>query len=258
MQWIPGTINSMQAAATLTWLLIAVASGTSSTGEARRPGLPGCEPWPACVLEAGGVAVTASDERPPSIVRLRDPDERPPSVVRLRDPGERFPVVRLTAIRPSLVVPDSVQGLFEYSDGYSTRLDIHRVASYATLPLFLAQVVIGEVLLRNVGDQPAWAKYAHGPLAGALGGLFVVNTVTGGLNLLEARRDPNVESRTLIHSMIMILADAGFVWTGLTVRKAGTVAPNGRVRTAHRRVALIAMGVATTGYLIMIPPFRRD
>lgn len=244
MQWIPEAINSMQAA-TLTWLLITVASGTSSTGGARPPGLPGCEPWPACVLEAGGVAVTATDERPPSIVRLRDP-------------GERFPVVQLTAIRPPPVVPDSVQGLFEYSDGYSTRLDIHRVASYATLPLFLAQVVIGEVLLRNVGDQPAWAKYAHGPLAGALGGLFVVNTVTGGLNLLEARRDPNVESRTLIHSMIMILADAGFVWTGLTVSKAGTVAPNGRVRTAHRRVALIAMGVATTGYLIMIPPFRRD
>jgi len=166
------------------------------------------------------------------------------------------PAARFRRLRPLLAAPDSGQGLFEYSDGYSTRLDIHRVASYATLPLFLAQVVIGEVLLRNLGSQPAWAKSSHGPIAGALAGLFVVNTVTGGLNLLEARRDPNVEGRTLLHSMIMIIADAGFVWTGLSVSKAGTVAPNGRVRTGHRRIALISMGIATTGYLLMIPPFR--
>jgi hypothetical protein len=230
-------------AATLSWLLSGVVSGTLWTGV---PDLPAfsCEPWPECAIEAAAVEVEAREAWTESVVRQHDP-------------AERFPLARGKTIRPVIALPDSVQGLFEYSDGYVTRLDIHRVASYATLPLFVAQVVIGEVLLRNVGDQPKWAKVAHGPLAGALAGLFVVNTVTGGLNLLEARRDPNVESRTLIHSMLMLIADAGFVWTGLTVSKAGTVAPNGRVRTTHRKVALIAMGVATTGYLIMIPPFRQ-
>lgn len=224
-------------AATLSWILVAVVSGTSSnSGPGHAP--RACEPWPACEVAIEAPAWTRS-------------------VVRSVEPTERFPMVQVVAAAPGPVLPDSVQGLFEYSDGYSTRLDIHRVASYATLPLFLAQVVIGEVLLRNVGDQPEWAKIAHGPLAGALAGLFVVNTVTGGLNLLEARRDPNVESRTLIHSMLMLIADAGFVWTGLTVSRAGTVAPNGRIRTTHRKVALIAMSVATTGYIIMIPPLRQ-
>lgn len=230
-------------AATLSWLLTGVLSGTSWTGV---PELPAsrCEPWPACTGEATAADVVASRAWTVSVLR------RPHAVA--------FPLVAAKTIRPAVAPADSAQGLFEYSDGYMTRLDIHRMASYATLPLFLAQVVIGEVLLRNLGDQPQWAKVAHGPLAGALAGLFVVNTVTGGLNLLEARRDPNVESRTLIHSMLMLIADAGFVWTGLTVSMAGTVAPNGRVRTTHRKVALIAMGVATTGYLIMIPPFRRN
>lgn len=229
-------------AATLSWLLVGVLSGASWSGAPDRPAHR-CEPWPACAIES--IATTVSAEPWAG------------SVVRHRDPAERFPGALPAPVRSSLAMPDSVQGLFEYSDGYMTRLDIHRVASYATLPLFLAQVVIGEVLLRNVGDQPKWAKYAHGPLGGALAGLFVVNTVTGGLNLLEARRDPNVEPRTLIHSMLMLIADAGFVWTGLTVGKAGTVAPNGRVRTTHRKVALMAMGVATVGYVIMIPPIRQ-
>jgi hypothetical protein len=235
-------VESMQAA-TLSWLLTGVVSGASWTGAPDRPA-PRCVPWPACAIEAIDSRATGHDAWMASVVRLHDP-------------ADRFPLARPGLPRREVALPDSVQGLFEYSDGYMTRLDIHRVASYATLPLFLAQVVIGEVLLRNVGDQPGWAKVAHGPLAGALAGLFVVNTVTGGLNLLEARRDPNVEPRTLIHSMIMLIADAGFVWTGLTVSRAGTVAPNGRVRTTHRKVALIAMGVATTGYLIMIPPFRQ-
>lgn len=237
----------MQAMA-LAWLMATGLAGAPWPGVSGVVGI--CEPWPSC---ARAVA--------PALFSVEPGEARSGSgsLVRRTDPSERFPMVRPVSSSmalPPTIEPDSTQGLFEYSDGYVTRLDIHRVASYATLPLFLSQVVIGEVLLRNVGDPPGWAKYSHGPIAGALAGLFVVNTVTGGLNLLEARRDPNVEGRTLLHSMLMILADAGFVWTGMTVSKAGTVAPNARIRTKHRKVALISMGVATTGYLLMIPPFR--
>jgi len=150
------------------------------------------------------------------------------------------------------------QELFEYSDAYATRLTIHRIASYATLPLFAAQVVTGEVLLRDRASPPAWAKSAHGPIAAGLAGLFLINTVTGGLNALEARRDPNASVRGTAHTLLMLLADAGFVFTGLTIESAGTVGPYGRTRTKHRKAALISMGFATVGYAIMIPPLRKD
>lgn len=228
----------------LAWLM----SGTN-------PGLgvyANCEPWPACAVVVAPVEALSVEPAPSATPSFKAAAQPSPALLRLADLDARF-----RHVQP--VLPDTIdQGLFEYSDGYMTRLDIHRVASYAALPLFAAQVVIGEVLLRDRESPPHWAKYSHGPLAGALAGLFVVNTVTGGLNLLEARRDPNVDARSMLHSMIMLLADAGFVYTGMTVGQAGTIAPTGRVRTKHRKYALISMGIATTGYLIMIPPFRKD
>jgi hypothetical protein len=79
---------------------------------------------------------------------------------------------------------------FEYSDAYGTRLAVHRVASYAMLPLFAAQYVTGDQLIRKGSDAPQWARSAHGPLAAGVATLFAVNTVTGGWNLIEARRAP--------------------------------------------------------------------
>jgi hypothetical protein len=148
--------------------------------------------------------------------------------------------------------------LFEYSDAYATRLTIHRIASYATLPLFLAQLITGEALLRDRSSPPEWAGAVHKPVAFGLAGLFVVNTVTGGLNALEAGHDPHADPRATAHALLMLLADAGFVFTGLTVESAGTVGPLGRIRTKHRKAALISMGFATVGYAIMLPPFRKD
>ena len=153
--------------------------------------------------------------------------------------------------------------LFEYSDAYYTRLTIHRIASYATVPLFITEFLAGQELLNEGESAAGWAKSVHGPVAGVLAGLFVVNTVTGGWNLLEARRDPANRKWRTAHSILMLLADAGFVATGSTAGEAafddddGGGGDRSRART-HRAVAITSMGVSLAGYLMMLPPFRRD
>ena len=77
-----------------------------------------------------------------------------------------------------------------YSDAATTRgSKIHRWASYATIPLFATEWVLGQKLYNFTGGQGV--KTAHGWVAGGLAGLFGVNTVTGVWNLMEARKDPN-------------------------------------------------------------------
>jgi hypothetical protein len=76
---------------------------------------------------------------------------------------------------------------------------------------------------------------------------------------MEAMPDPEGRGRRTIHGLLMLVADAGFVATGVTAATAGRYIENtNRLRTTHRRVALASMGVATIGYLMMLPPFRRD
>lgn len=143
---------------------------------------------------------------------------------------------------------------FEYSEWYDRRLTIHRWASYATLPLFVAQYITGEQLLKQ-GRYASPARYIHGPVATAIAGLFVVNTVTGVWNLSEAWPDPAGRTRRTIHSVLMLLSDAGFVVAG-EVAKPGL--NSAEKRRLHARVALTSMGVSLVGYAIMLPPFRGD
>ena len=56
-------------------------------------------------------------------------------------------------------------------------------------------------------------RSAHRVVAGALGVLFAVNTVTGVWNLIEARNDPAGRTRRNLHALGMLLADAGFLYT---------------------------------------------
>lgn len=132
-----------------------------------------------------------------------------------------------------------------YSDGYNTRRKIHMLASYATLPLFVAQYVSGEQLYD--GKEGTLAD-AHGALAGGVAALFAVNTVTGVWNLWEARSDPNGRSRRLIHSLLMLGADAGFAATGMLAPDDDDTSG----KSTHRTVALTSMGVATVGYVYML------
>jgi hypothetical protein len=61
---------------------------------------------------------------------------------------------------------------FEYSDGYYKRLKVHRIASYATLPLFATQVVLGQKPYGN--DYSQGTKDAHTAVAIATATLFGV------------------------------------------------------------------------------------
>lgn len=145
---------------------------------------------------------------------------------------------------------------FEYSDGYYKRLKIHKYASYATLPLFAAQFVVGQKLYN--GDGSDSLRSAHTALAVGTGALFGVNTVTGVWNLMEARKDPHKSTKRTLHSILMLVADAGFVATGLTAPESehendfGFEQESGGSASTHRAIAFTSMGIATVAYLIML------
>jgi hypothetical protein len=85
-----------------------------------------------------------------------------------------------------------------------------------------------------------------------------VNSVTGVWNLLEARKDPHKSTRRTVHSILMLVADAGFVATGLTAPEGEEsehgfeVESGGGSRSTHRAIAFTSMGIATVAYLIML------
>ena len=143
----------------------------------------------------------------------------------------------------------------EYSDWYERRLTIHKWASYTTLPLFAFQYVAGQRLFDESSDAPGWARKGHAVAATGVAALFGVNTVTGVWNMWEARTDPAGRKWRTAHGVLMLVADGGFVATGLLAEKAEGSPDDRRL---HRNVALSSIAVATVSYLMMLPPFRRD
>lgn len=146
----------------------------------------------------------------------------------------------------------------EYGDGYARRLAVHRYASYAMVPLFVGQYVLGDRLLdqkravfagRRNEPVDAGLRTAHGVTAAGVGVLFGVNTVTGLWNLYEARHDPNGRRRRTAHVLTMLVADAGFVATGVMGSRGSANTP--REAAQHRNVALGSMAVAVAGASIM-------
>ncbi|MFI5076807.1 MAG: hypothetical protein ACHQRO_05670 [Vicinamibacteria bacterium] len=136
---------------------------------------------------------------------------------------------------------------YEYSDGYRTRAKIHRYASFATLPLFVAQYIEGEQLFDGEGGS----KSTHSALAFSIGTLFGVNSVTGVWNLIEARHDPNHRKRRLFHGLVMLGCDAGFVATGLLAPddEGGGSSDD---RSLHRNVAVTSMAIASANFVYML------
>ncbi len=144
------------------------------------------------------------------------------------------------------------------SDAYATRLTIHRWGSYAMLPVFAAQYVLGSRLISQKEDVFAGRRTtpidrglrdAHVATAAGVGALFAVNTVTGVWNLYESRGVAEGRRRRTIHALLMLAADAGFVATGLAGRTAGDRGPDEARR--HRTIALGSFGVATAGAAYM-------
>jgi hypothetical protein len=163
------------------------------------------------------------------------------------------------SVTPALTARDTGQGqrppraprAIEYSNFYTLRATIHRDASYATLPLFVAEYAIGRSLYNKPpGSTSSSLRSAHGVVAAGIGGLFALNTVTGGWNLWDARKDPAGRTRRYIHSALMFVSGAGFVATGALAPDDDTLDPNRR--SLHRTVAIASMSTALAGYLMML------
>lgn len=137
----------------------------------------------------------------------------------------------------------------EYSNAYGVRLTIHRYASYTMLPLFVAEYFAGRDLFNNNTQASSFARNWHRPLATAISGLFVVNTVTGVWNLWDSRHDPAGRTRRVLHSLLMLTADAGFTATGIVASGAHDSASR---RNLHRTLAISSMSVAVAGDLLML------
>lgn len=175
-------------------------------------------------------------------------------------PGSRGPGPRLESARVGidLAAPDTVKPrrrAVRLSEAYHTRLRIHKFASFAMLPLFAAQYAAGDQLYRKGSAAPDWAQNSHGALAAGVAGLFAVNTITGGLNWWETRRQEKGRGWRTTHAALMLVADAGFTATGLLAEGAEE---SGDDRRLHRAVALTSIGVATASYLMMLKPLRKD
>ncbi len=134
----------------------------------------------------------------------------------------------------------------EYSDWYARRLLIHRIGSYTMLPLFAGEYYYGQKLLN--GDGTDAEKNTHVAIATGLGALFTIYTVTGLWNLYDSRQDPTGRTKKIVHSALMIAADAGFAWAGAI---GGGARENASTRSLHKNIAIGSMGISTVGAAMM-------
>jgi hypothetical protein len=143
----------------------------------------------------------------------------------------------------------------EHSDAYQTRARIHKLASFATLPLFATELALGQSLY-HTPDRGA-KRAAHGVVGAGIVSLFAVNSVTGAWNLFghEGRQETEGRRLRLVHGLLMLAADAGFAATAMTgpnsesERQRFTYESN---KTTHRNLALVSIGTGTIGYLSML------
>ncbi|MGE0862440.1 MAG: hypothetical protein AB7P34_00955 [Vicinamibacterales bacterium] len=169
----------------------------------------------------------------------------PPATEPAPAPAPRFAV-------PAVIAPDAEQRpvAVTHSKAFEVRSKIHKLASYATMPLFVAQYIVGQKLYDGTGSESA--KSAHGALVVGMAGLFAVNSVTGVWNLWEERHESKGRAKRWIHGLMMLGAGAGFVATGATAPDddddGGGTSSN---RSLHRNLAIGSMGVSAASYLFM-------
>ncbi len=136
----------------------------------------------------------------------------------------------------------------EYSDWYYRRLQIHRWGSWVELPLFAGEYWLGNKLMPRGEPIANWLRPAHRTVAGGLGVLFGINTITGVWNLWDSRNDTDDRGLVWTHSALMLASDAGFAITGALGHNARR-SINGA--NQHRNAALASIGLATVGTAIM-------
>ena len=136
-----------------------------------------------------------------------------------------------------------------HSDAYLMRAKIHRLASWATLPLFAGQLALGASIYN--GDR-GWKKGAHGLVGAGIVGLFGLNTVTGVWNLFGESWNDSGRGMRLVHGLLMMAADAGFVATSISTPSEHRGFTFIADRNTHRNLAYTSIGLGTAGYLIML------
>jgi len=173
--------------------------------------------------------------------------------------GQSLTIAEQAAAAAAQVVPAQEgapppTAVVEYSDAYRTRAKLHKIASFATLPLFAAEGVVGQKLYnaRLNFEDTSTLKSTHLALAGGIGGLFAVNSVTGLWNLMESRHDPNHRTIKWVHGLLMLGADAGFLATAATGPGDERFFEDTNGPSTHRAIAFTSIGAATAGYLIML------
>jgi hypothetical protein len=142
----------------------------------------------------------------------------------------------------------------EYSDFYYTRLTIHRIGSYTMLPLFFGEYLLGQKLISTPRPAPSGLKTAHGVVAGAIAVVFGVNTITGGWNWWEARHDTTGRTRRNLHTILMLVAEAGFVATAASAPGGGknnVSTTYGSSAQLHRAIAIGSITLATASTVMM-------
>jgi hypothetical protein len=153
----------------------------------------------------------------------------------------------------------------EYSDAYAVRLKIHQIGSYVMLPLMGTEYWLGEKLINGTASHGQ--RSAHVAVATGIGGVFAINTITGVWNLYDSRKDPSGRTRRIIHSALMLAADAGFV---MAAASAGDESGDGGFggddqvnaqlafaegggddASTHRKIALTSFGISAIGTVMM-------
>lgn len=138
----------------------------------------------------------------------------------------------------------------ECSGAYGTRVTWHRWFSYAIIPLFGAQYVLGERLMVDQRGASDRVKIGHRAVASVTAGLYTFNTVTGIWNLWEGRHDPSGRTRKWVHAALFAAADAGFVYGATLAHDAQLYGAEARDR--HRNVELASMGLSIASWGLML------
>jgi hypothetical protein len=186
--------------------------------------------------------------------RLRAQD-----VIEINEPlvvASATPIADAVAVEAAKLAADP-QGprpvAIEYSDAHLTRAKIHKYSSWATLPLMATEFALGEKLYNDPNSVNSSSRGVHGAVGAGLIGVFAVQSVTGMWNLLESRQAPG-HTKRLVHGLLMLAAEGGFVAAAVTAPSTGRneLINFDANKSTHRSIAVVSIGVGTAGYLLML------
>jgi len=151
---------------------------------------------------------------------------------------------------PSAGQPARPQAI-EYTDAYYTRAKIHKIASWATLPLLGTEAILGQSVYNGPPGHQG-ARGAHIAVGTGITAFFVAQTATGLWNLVDSWKDPNHQKLRRLHSIMMLGANAGFVAAYGTTPDGNNLVTFDQEKRTHRAIVFTSMGVATASYLLML------